>query len=77
MKDFSYRRSQGSIDPEVIPPSSRSGDKAVSYLPKWAIYGGIGMTALLAIGLLRALFPLICLALIASFILNQSLKIKR
>ncbi len=77
MKDYSNKQSKKSIDPEIIHPSSRSGDQAVSYLPKWVLFGGIGITALLAIGLLRALFPLICIGLIASFILNQSRKTRK
>ncbi len=63
---------QNPIDPEVIPPRSESGNKAVSYIPKWVLYGGIGVTALLAVGILRAIFPLLCLAFAAGLILRIS-----
>ncbi|WP_320675065.1 hypothetical protein [Prochlorococcus sp. MIT 1341] len=67
-----FNEDQNAIDPEVIPPTSNSGNQAISYLPKWALYGGIGLTALLAIGILRAIFPLLCIAFLGGLILKLS-----
>ena len=61
-----------SIDPEVIPPSSSAGQNAVSFMPKWAIYGAIGLVVLVVVGILKALLPLILMALLIGFIWNQA-----
>ena len=46
------------IDPEVIPPSSSAGKTAVRFIPKWAIYGAIGLVVLIIVGALKAFLPL-------------------
>ena len=38
------------IDPEVISPSSRKGNRAGRYLPKWAIYSASGIGVLVLVG---------------------------
>ena len=73
MKNAS-NKNDNAIDPEVVPPTSNSGKHAVAYFPKWALYGGIGVTALLTIGILRAIFPLLCLAFLVGLILRISRK---
>ena len=60
-----------SIDPEVIPPSSNAGSKAVSSIPRWAVYGTIGLGVLVAVGIIKALFPLILMGLLLSLIWKQ------
>ena len=61
-----------SIDPEVIPPSSSDGNNAVRFVPKWAIYGILGLGVLLIVGIIKTLLPLILMALILGFIWKQS-----
>ena len=61
-----------SIDPEVIPPSSSAGKNAVSFVPKWAIYGAIGIGVLVVVGILKALLPLILMGLLIGFIWKQA-----
>ena len=60
-----------SIDPEVIPPSSDAGSTAVRSIPKWAIYSAIGLGVLIAVGIIKALFPLIVMGLLLSLIWKQ------
>ena len=60
-----------SIDPEVIPPSSNAGSNAVRSIPRWAIYGTIGLGVLIVVGILKALLPLIVMGLLLSFIWKQ------
>ena len=60
-----------SIDPEVIPPSSNAGSNAVRSIPRWAVYGAIGLSVLIAVGLIKALFPLIVMGLLLSLIWKQ------
>ena len=60
------------IDPEVIPPSSKKGRRAVRHFPKWAIYSAGGFGVLLIVGLIKALFPVIGMALLLAFIWSQS-----
>ncbi len=62
------------IDPEVIPPSSSAGATAVTFFPKWAVYGVVALGVLLLIGILRALLPLILMALLCGFIWKQASK---
>ncbi len=62
------------ITPEVIPPRSERGNHAVKYFPKWAIYGGIGATALLAVSTVRTIFPVLCLGLITGLALKKARK---
>jgi len=60
-----------SIDPEVISPSSNAGSNAVGSIPRWAIYGFISLGVLIAVGIIKALFPLIVMALLLSLIWKQ------
>ena len=60
-----------SIDPEVIPPSSHAGFNAVRSIPRWLVYGAIGLGVLIAVGILKALFPLIVMGLLLGFIWQQ------
>tara|TARA_Y100001933_G_scaffold206236_1_gene208979 strand:- start:170 stop:367 length:198 start_codon:yes stop_codon:yes gene_type:complete len=60
-----------SIDPEVIPPSSNAGSNAVHSIPRWAVYGAIGLGVLIAVGIIKALFPLIVMGLLLSLIWEQ------
>ena len=57
-----------SIDPEVIPPSSNAGSNAVRSIPRWAVYGAIGLGVLIAVGIIKALFPMIVMGLLLSLI---------
>ena len=59
------------IDPEVIPPSSSAGKTAVGFIPKWAIYGAIGLVVLIIVGALKAFLPLILMGLLIAFIMKQ------
>ncbi len=61
-----------SIDPEVVPPASSAGKNAVSIVPKWAIYGTIGLGVLVVVGILKALLPLILMGLLIGFIWKQA-----
>ena len=60
-----------SIDPEVIPPFSNAGSNAVRSIPRWAFYGAIGLGVLIAVGIIKALFPLIVMGLLLGFIWRQ------
>ena len=60
-----------SIDPEVIPPSSNAGFNAVRSIPRWLVYGSIGLGVLITVGILKALFPLIVMGLLLSLIWKQ------
>ncbi len=62
------------IDPEILPPSSNAGDKAVTFLPKWALILGIAILAFILLGVLKTLFPLIVMALLVGFIWRESRK---
>ena len=60
------------IDPEVIPPSSSAGNNAVRFIPKWAIYGAIGLGVLVFVGILKTLLPFFFMALLIGFIWKQA-----
>ena len=60
-----------SIDPEVIPPFSNAGFNAVRSIPRWLVYGAIGLGVLIAVGIIKALFPLIVMGLLLSLIWKQ------
>tara|TARA_B100000214_G_scaffold368786_1_gene340841 strand:+ start:341 stop:538 length:198 start_codon:yes stop_codon:yes gene_type:complete len=60
-----------SIDPDVIPPSSNAGTNAVRSIPRWVVYGAIGLSVLIAVGIIKALFPLIVLGLLLTLIWKQ------
>ncbi len=61
-----------SIDPEVIPQFSNAGSNAVRSIPRWAVYGAIGLGVLIAVGIIKALFPLIVMGLILGLIWKQA-----
>ena len=65
------------IDPEVISPSSKQGNRAGRYLPKWAFYSAGGIGVLVLVGLIKALLPVIGMAFLLAFIWSQSTKIQR
>ena len=65
------------IDPEVISPSSKKGNRAGKYLPKWAIYSAGGFGVLLLVGLIKALLPVIGMAFLLAFIWSQSTAARR
>ena len=65
------------IDPEVISPSSKKGNKAGKYLPKWAIYSAGGFGVLVLVGLIKALLPVIGMAFLLAFIWSQSTTTRR
>jgi len=60
------------IDPEVIPPSSSAGKHAISFIPKWTLYGALGLGVLVIIGILKSLLPLILMGLVIGFIWKQA-----
>ncbi len=60
------------IDHEVIPFSSNAGKKALRYLPKWTIYGTIGIVVLIVVGILKTLLPLAAMSLILCLIWKQA-----
>ena len=60
------------IDPEVIPPSSNKGSRASRYVPKWVIYSSAGIGALILVGLIKTLLPLIGMACLLAFIWKQA-----
>ena len=60
------------INPEVIPPSSSKGNKAVSFIPRWAIFLIIGLTALILIAFLKTLLPVLAMSLLLAFIWKQA-----
>jgi len=61
-----------SIDPEVIPPSSSAGYNASRSVPRWAVYGVIGLGVLIVVGILKTLLPLIVMGLILGLIWKQA-----
>jgi len=63
---------QMTIDPEGIPPISSAGNKAVRFLPKWNLYGGICLSVLVVVGILKTLFPLILMGFLLGLIWRQS-----
>mgnify|MGYP001483255738 CR=1 FL=1 len=65
------------IDAEVISPSSKKGTKAGRYFPKWAIYSSAGIGALVLVGLIKTIFPLIGMAFLLACIWSQSTTYRR
>ena len=65
------------IDPEVMSPSSQKGSRAVRYFPKWAIYSAGGLGVVILVGLVKALLPAFCMALLLAFIWTQSTTTRR
>ncbi len=61
-----------SIDPEVIPPSSSAGYNVARSVPRWAVYGVIGLGVLIVVGILKTLLPLIMMGLILGLIWKQA-----
>jgi len=60
------------IDPEVIPPSSSAGSNAVRSIPRFVVYGVIGLGVLIVVGILKTLLPLIIMGLILGLIWKQA-----
>ena len=60
------------IDPEVIPTSSSAGNNAVSFFPKWVVYGAIGFVVLAFVSILKVFLPLILMCLVLGFIWKQA-----
>ncbi len=65
------------IDPEVISPSSKKGSRSRRYLPQWVVYSAGGIGVLVLVGLIKALFPVIGMAFLLTFIWSQSTKTQR
>ena len=65
------------IDPEVISPSSKKGNRSARYLPKWAVYSAGGVAVMVLIGLIKALLPVIGMAFLLAFIWSQSTTTRR
>ena len=63
---------QMTIDPEGSPALSSAYNKAVRFLPKWTLYGGICLSVLVVVGILKTLFPLILMGLLLGLIWTQS-----
>ncbi len=61
-----------SIEPEVIPSSSSAGLNAVQSIPRWIVYGAIGLAVLIVVGILKTLLPLIVMGLVLAFIWKQA-----
>ena len=62
------------IDPEVIPPHSSMGRKAVKPLARWLIFAGGGLGVLFLVHLLQNLLPLLAMGLLLAFIFRQAKK---
>ncbi len=62
------------IDPEVIPPHSSKGKKAIKPFPRWLIFGTGGLGVLFVVHLLKNLLPLLGMGLLLAFISNQAKK---
>ena len=62
------------IDPEVIPPYSSTGKKAVKPLPRRLIFVAGGLGVLFVVHLLKNLLPLLGMGLLLAFIFNQAKK---
>ncbi len=69
--NFNDNHPSESIDPEVLPPYSKSGDHSLRYLPKWAIFLGLGTSAVVASSTTKYLFPLVCFGLLAGIALRK------
>ena len=62
------------IDPEIIPPHSSMGRKAVKPFPRWLIFTAGVLGVLLVVHLLKNLLPLLGMCLLLAFIFNQAKK---
>ena len=60
------------IDPEVIPHSSKKGNRAYRHTPKWAIYSSAGIGVFLFVGFIKVFFPFIGMAVLLAYIWAQS-----
>ena len=65
------------IDPEVLSPSSKNGNRAGRYIPKWAVYSAGGVGVILLVGLIKILLPVIGMAFLLAFIWSQSTNTRR
>ena len=61
-----------SIDPELIPTSSSSVSNVVRSIPRWVLYGVIGLSVLIVVGILKTFLPLIVMGLILGVIWKQA-----
>ena len=62
------------IDPEIIPPSSKKGNRAHRYVPKWGLYLAGTVSVVIFVTLIKALLPFIGMAFLLAFIWSQSTK---
>ena len=62
------------IDPEVIPPHSSMGRKAIKPLPRSLIFVAGSLGVLFVVHLLKNLLPLLGMGLLLAFIFNQAKK---
>ena len=65
------------LDPDVIASTSKKGNRAGKYLPKWAIYSAGGFGVLLLVGLIKALLPVIGMAFLLTYIWSQASTTRR
>ena len=65
------------IDPEVLSPSRKNGNRSGRYIPKWAVYSAGGVGVILLVGLIKILLPLIGMAFLLAFIWSQSTTTRR
>ena len=62
------------IDPEVIPPHSSMGRKAIKPLPRWLILVAGALGVFFVVHLFKNLLPLLGMGLLLAFIFNQAKK---
>ncbi len=65
------------IEPVEISPYSENGSRSVRYFPKWVIYGAAGVGVLALVGLIKALFLVIGMAFLLTYIWSQSTTTRR
>ncbi len=62
------------INPEVIPPHSSLGRKAIKPFPRWLIFGTGGLGILFVTHLLKNLLLFLGMGLLLAFIFKQAKK---
>tara|TARA_B100000700_G_C15035136_1_gene852418 strand:+ start:1647 stop:1844 length:198 start_codon:yes stop_codon:yes gene_type:complete len=62
------------IEPEIIPSSSEDGRKAKRMIPSWVVLVSIVLGIFILAAMIKAILPIIILALILGFICTKILK---